>query len=490
MAAKQTSGRRSIAVLIASLVGAAGLTGCEVGSYLDPSVTGRWERTPTTVPILERISSVEPVSDQFLEVTDIQPEDLIPEPQSYRLSAGDIVNVIVFDLPVRGQQTPFQRRVEEDGTIQLAGIGSVVAAGLTAIETERAVISLIRSRDLIVGDPIVTVEALTRQDATYNVIGAAAAPGPFNITRPDLRLLDAIAAAGGIDETAPEIFVIRQTPLSDLVERGTPVSAGGDTGENDAPASTPGTSSNELLDLIDELNPNEGAPSLVGRSQPDTSEDREPVVDLVEEAQGPDQPGAGDWVYLNDQWVQVTPRGAGLPESEDPLADPQGLDQLVTQRVIAVPVDKLLSGDARVNIVIRPGDVIRIPPAPSGAVFMAGFVGNPGAIPLSRGLTLLRAVDSVGGLSGLAIPERVDLTRMIGNDRQATIRLNLRAIAEQTQPDIFLKPNDRVNVGTNFWAFPLAVIRGGFRSTYGFGFLLDRNFGNDVFGAPPTNFNN
>jgi len=24
--------------------------------------------------------------------------------------------------------------------------------------------------------------------------------------------------------------------------------------------------------------------------------------------------------------------------------------------------------------------------------------------------------------------------------------------------------------------------------TYGFGFLLDRNFGNDVFGPPPENF--
>ena len=33
----------------------------------------------------------------------------------------------------------------------------------------------------------------------------------------------------------------------------------------------------------------------------------------------------------------------------------------------------------------------------------------------------------------------------------------------------------------------LAVVRGGLRATYGFGFLLDRNFGNDVFGAPPTN---
>ena len=63
----------------------------------------------------------------------------------------------------------------------------------------------------------------------------------------------------------------------------------------------------------------------------------------------------------------------------------------------------------------------------------------------------------------------------------------MRAIAEQSQPDIFIKANDRIVVGTNFWAFPLAVIRGGFRSSYGFGFLLDRNFGNDVFGAPPSN---
>jgi hypothetical protein len=87
----------------------------------------------------------------------------------------------------------------------------------------------------------------------------------------------------------------------------------------------------------------------------------------------------------------------------------------------------------------------------------------------------------------VGIPERVDLTRRIGDDREATIRLNLRAIFEGTQPDVFLKPDDQVNVGTNFWAQPAAIIRNGFRMTYGFGFLLDRNFGNDVFGAPPTN---
>ena len=53
--------------------------------------------------------------------------------------------------------------------------------------------------------------------------------------------------------------------------------------------------------------------------------------------------------------------------------------------------------------------------------------------------------------------------------------------------DRLKKENDLINFGTNFWAAPLAVVRGGFRASYGFGFLLDRNFGNDVFGAPPTN---
>jgi hypothetical protein len=72
--------------------------------------------------------------------------------------------------------------------------------------------------------------------------------------------------------------------------------------------------------------------------------------------------------------------------------------------------------------------------------------------------------------------------RMVGGDRQATIRLNLRAIAEQTQPDIYIKGDDVLNIGTNFWAQPLAVLRNGFRASYGFGFVLDRNFDEAVFG--------
>jgi len=93
---------------------------------------------------------------------------------------------------------------------------------------------------------------------------------------------------------------------------------------------------------------------------------------------------------------------------------------------------------------------------------------------------------AAGGLNSTAIPERTEIIRMVGPDRQAIVRLNLRAIAEGTQPDLVLKPDDQINVGTNFWAFPLAVIRQGFRFSYGFGFILDRNFGTEIYGPQQT----
>jgi polysaccharide export outer membrane protein len=157
----------------------------------------------------------------------------------------------------------------------------------------------------------------------------------------------------------------------------------------------------------------------------------------------------------------------------------------VVQRVIEVPTGPLLAGQADVNVVLRPSDVVRIPPSKSGLVYISGQVNRPGPynLPGDGRLTLLRALTSAGGLGALAIPERVDLTRVVGKDRQATIRLNLRAIAEQTQPDIYLKPDDMINVGTNFFAYPIAIIRSGFRMSYGFGFILDRNFAGDIWGA-------
>ena len=45
------------------LAAAAFLSGCEVDNFFDPSKTGRFEPTPTTIPILERIDVIEQQPD-------------------------------------------------------------------------------------------------------------------------------------------------------------------------------------------------------------------------------------------------------------------------------------------------------------------------------------------------------------------------------------------------------------------------------------------
>ena len=125
-----------------------------------------------------------------------------------------------------------------------------------------------------------------------------------------------------------------------------------------------------------------------------------------------------------------------------------------------------------------------------GVVYVDGEVSRPGVyqLPIAGKLTLSRLVAAAGGLNPIAIPERVDLVRKIAPDRESALRVNLAAIRNRAEPDIYMRKDDHVIIGTNFWASPLAVVRNGFRMTYGFGFLLDRNFGNDVFGPPPVNF--
>lgn len=497
----------------------AGMIGCETDAWFhDPSVIGYWEHTPTRVPILERISAIEGPADEFVEVEQIQPQDLKPVVEAYRVSSGDLVEVQIWDIPVVGQPSLFQPIVDAQGFIELPQLGQIYVHGMTVDEVRESIINA--AADLV-ADPVVTVTVTSRRDQTYSIIGQVGGPGTYLVPEPDFRLLEAVTTAGGIPESIPEVYIIRQVALSESV-RGVgeePQGPTGQTGNDQRPAPP---SAEELIDIIDDLTTPEdegdngndngndngggGSPALYATSNPDRKfsyrqpEQEEPPIDLIDaDDNATEQPAegavpsreGGSWMFLNGKWVRVRTPGTGeeggVPSSGEDLA--QTAEQLVTQRVIVVPTNRLLAGDARYNPVIRPGDVIRVPSPIQGPVYIAGFVNRPGTytLPAVGKLTLTQAITSAGGLASVAMPERVDLTRRVDESHQATIRLNLRAIFERTQPDVFLKPEDSINVGTNFWAFPWAVARNGFRMTYGFGFLLDRNFGNDVFGAPPVN---
>lgn len=468
-------------VLLTGIAGLGGLAGCEADSFMDPSVIGRWERTPTTVPIIERLSAIEGDYGQYVDISGIEPDDLVPEVTDYRIAAGDAIQVTAYDLIRVDAPEQFFRFVDSQGFIDLPQLGRVRVDGMTSEEARDAIVDAMRS---LVADPLVIVQVTNPRQSMYSVLGGQMGGGQFLIPAADFRLLDAVTQAGGLSEIIDRVYIIRQVPLTESDRQG--------PGNGARPGEAP-RSAEDLLDLIDSLGDEPrnrgGSPGVFGSSAAmaqtgaNRGQPQEPVVDLVD----PAQPRSGDresigrsgWTYEDGRWVRT---GA----TRQPGEARDGRAELMTQRVIEVPVAPLLAGDARYNIVVRPGDIIRIPNPFAGQVYVAGQVARPGVYGLAPGLTLQRLIDSAGGLGPIAIPERVDVTRMVGKDRQATIRVNLRAIAEGTEPDIYIKANDRINIGTNFWATPLAVIRGGFRASYGFGFLLDRNFGNDVFGAPPT----
>lgn len=493
MSEEMTTAPRSplwLAALAGLVAGAAGMLGCEADSFMDPSKLGRWEHTPATVPILDRIASVEGPKDGAVEYTEVTAEDLIPVVTEYTIGPGDLIDLLVADLLAMDQFANYQLPVDTRGYINVPILGEVEVAGKTTAGAREAVIQALLDKGLVVADPVVTVSLANQRQQTFTVIGAIGGPGSYFIPEADYRLLEALAQAGGFPETVEEIFIIRQIPLSELASRGRdrPVS------EEARPADQPPADPSGLEDLIEGLSGPEGgggAPGAFGVSSgPLVRQDQpEPAIELPEAAGEPGaDAGETTWMFLNGQWVEVRrsrPAGGAQRAGGEVAAD-----ELLTQRVIRIPVEPLLDGDMRYNVVVRPGDVVRVPSVGGGLIFLAGEVARPGAFSLSPRLTLLRAIDSAGGLGGLAIPERTDIWRMLPDDRQAAIRVNLRAIAEGTQPDLYLKPGDRVNVGTNFWAYPLAVVRNGFRATYGFGLLIDRNFGNDIFGPPPTNNNN
>lgn len=551
--AARLSGRRLLAAcgLAAS---AAFLTGCEVDSFLDPSVVGRWEHTPTIMPVLERIDVIERDTGQYVEYTQVMPEDLIPEPTDYRVQPSDGLVIEIEDFVQGGQAGRYERLVDARGFIDLPQLGRILVLNKTRVEIENDLAAAIKAARIL-DEPLVTVQIPGQRQQTFGVFGRVQNPGRYVIPRPDYKLLEAITDAGGVDPSTPNIYIIRQVALSDVVKSGVRrPGAGGNGSKTGTPQQGEPASpmkGEDLINLIEELTapsepapkpetpkpegeapaapPGEGVigmsalsaetprpirrgsvhasaslPSAGALSQPD---DQPPPIDLVDEDRPRAQPvpgsgaapgdggriAAGQWVFLNGEWVQVVASklGAdGLPEGEDPLQAAGPAANLVTQRVIEVPVKPLLQGVAQYNIVLRPGDVVSITGPDTGIVYAMGpGISRPGTynMPPAGQFTFIRLVASAGGLSAIGIPERTDITRMVGQNRQATIRVDARAIFEGTAPDIILKPDDVVNFGTNFFATPLAIIRNGFRMSYGFGFLIDRNFGNDIFGAPPVN---
>lgn len=504
-------------------------TGCEVDSFFDPSRTGRFEYEPTTIPVLERIDVIEPHKEFWANATPPTSEDLMPRELAYYLYPGDIVTVSVFELQQVGQWFTTTRRVDTAGYFRVPEIGDIRAAGLTAQQFQDEIKRILAETKMTIPQVDVVVEQ--GGGLRYTVYGFVGRTGQYTLDQPNLRLIEALASAGGVPTTTERIYVIRQVILTpdvqpefqrEVLPPGQPVTPQQPQPDTDieelirqlenppppppppsqpnsSPEIRPGMLQDEPngsqpppngqppidIDALEPPAPTEPAPQDTQEVEPVRAPEQPPVdVDVVRPPAASPQDTGETLIYIPErgEWVRM-PRAPG---EEAPAAQPTEPREAphILDRAIVIDYERLQRGDSSQDVVIRPNDKIYVDGPPQGFFYIDGEISRIGVyqMPLSGTLTLSRAVSAAGGLGPIAIPSRVDLTRKIGPYREATIRLDLAAIRQRTEPDVVIKPDDHIIIGTSFWATPVAVFRNGFRVTYGFGFVLDRNFGPDVFG--------
>ena len=439
--ARRLTGLRAVSTL-ALIAGCCLLTGCETDSFINPAEphiqppNGK----PLAVSVLDSLGAgIEEPDSAFSNATEVEPADLVADTSDYHIGKNDTLSVSLYDL--EGEGTGEEVRsvtVTETGMINLPYVPAIEAAGYTEKELQDKISKAYKDAQLK-SNLRVSVTVTIARARTFTVAQAnATAPGEYQITRADFRILDALVAARapanpiGVDYA----YVIRRAPEAPPVDTSTP--------STEPTSTTPTTSPGDLLTPQGMANP---APTA---SPSDVATTVQPSAALSTA-----QPAASNAPFKFDDIA--------------PVSD---------QRVIRVPIDRLLSyGELQYNIVIRPGDMIIVPFPQTGVYYMGGHVARIGVYSLSgTKVDIKQAWTAAGGPDDFAIPRRSEIIRRVGGNKEVFVRIDLGKIWAGEQPDFYLKPNDTVEVGTDLLATFLAAIRNGFRTSYGFGFIYDRNF--------------
>ena len=493
------SSRFSNAALIACVVAAfmAGGCGYEHG-WLNPGDVGRFKKEPLLKPILSTLNTgFEEPNDQYANATDVEPADLVASETDYVIGKNDLLTISITDLMGPGIETVKNVRVSESGNVSLPLIGQLHAEGLTEAQMETEIQRAYREANLIPNAQVsVTVaQALQR---IFSIRGAVGRPSQYQLTQVDFRILDALVAAGDMTQSqgVDYIYVIRRKDLASGPRRAATTMPAG------AAPGAPGTAPAPGSDVLQPHSQGWSKDAPVYLAQDGTTKapadngegkyiivDNKPVLVGNQGATAETKPAAAPGAPA----VPPAPAAPSAPAANAPAATPPAAPpaQAPAQsgfefnnpmssentRVIRIPVTQLNNGDLRYNIVIKPQDMIYVPQPITGEYYLDGHVNRTGVYSLTaRKITLQQAIAAAGGFDQLALPMRTEIIRRIGEDRQVYASVDLDKIAGGQEPDIYLKPNDIVRVGTDILSPFIAAFRGAFRITYGFGFLYDRNY--------------
>jgi len=167
---------------------------------------------------------------------------------------------------------------------------------------------------------------------------------------------------------------------------------------------------------------------------------------------------AGDLVYV----ARAQNASALLKSAKGTKERPSGPENIV------IDLRRLLSGGAmELNIPIKSGDVIYVPPAQMA--FVLGSVKKPGQVPVRDNLTVTQAVALTEGQDLILSSNNVTILRFDERGERLALPVNLKSIASGQEPDLKLKANDIVFVQESGWRRLLFDIRNFFPGSIGLG---------------------
>jgi polysaccharide export outer membrane protein len=137
----------------------------------------------------------------------------VPVSTGYRIGPKDLIEIKVFEVP----ELNIERRVAEEGTINLPLIGDVPVQGLTDVELADRLKALLEAK--YVQRASVAVQIREFRSKPISVLGAVKQPGNLALSG-RWTVLEAISAAGGLTEDhGDKIYVLRRADngLSDQI---------------------------------------------------------------------------------------------------------------------------------------------------------------------------------------------------------------------------------------------------------------------------------
>ncbi len=156
-------------------------------------------------PIPSPLSS----QQQQVQAQQVPPQAIASEAP---VGARDVIEVRVFQDPTLNTRAT----VADDGAISMPPLGKIPVSGMTLLQIEQRIKTILESRLLQKAD--VTVELIEAGSKPISVIGAVTRPGRIGITG-NITLIQALTAAGGLAANYGKMLYVLRTASNGMTEQ-------------------------------------------------------------------------------------------------------------------------------------------------------------------------------------------------------------------------------------------------------------------------------